>query len=112
MTATVWHIADPLPRPADAPRIAGGANERADYITAKHQVFDVITHLPKLVLEPIFEADFEDNAYGYRPARGAADAVGRFELLYNPPHPLSAPITVSAVRPWRTALQREVCLPF
>jgi RNA-directed DNA polymerase len=27
------------------------------------------------VLEPIFEADFEDNAYGYRPARGAADAV-------------------------------------
>src|SRR6266487_2764898 len=29
----------------------------------------------KLVLEPIFEADFEDNAYGYRPARGAADAV-------------------------------------
>jgi retron-type reverse transcriptase len=25
--------------------------------------------------EPIFEADFEDNAYGYRPARGAVDAV-------------------------------------
>ena|ERR1700682_4689761 len=29
----------------------------------------------KLVLEPIFEADFEDNAYGYRPVRGAVDAV-------------------------------------
>ena len=29
----------------------------------------------KLVLEPIFEADLEDNAYGYRPARGAVDAV-------------------------------------
>ena len=29
----------------------------------------------KIVPEPIFEADFEDNAYGYRPARGAADAV-------------------------------------
>src|SRR3989442_7215451 len=29
----------------------------------------------KLVLEPIFEAGFEDNAYGYRPARGAVDAV-------------------------------------
>jgi retron-type reverse transcriptase len=27
------------------------------------------------VLEPIFEADFEDNAYGYRPKRGAVDAV-------------------------------------
>jgi RNA-directed DNA polymerase len=29
----------------------------------------------KLVLEPIFEADFEDTAYGYRPARGAIEAV-------------------------------------
>ncbi len=29
----------------------------------------------KIVIEPIFEADFEDNAYGYRPARGAVDAV-------------------------------------
>jgi len=29
----------------------------------------------KLVLEPIFEADFEDCAYGYRPKRSAADAV-------------------------------------
>ena len=29
----------------------------------------------KIVLEPIFEADFEDTAYGYRPARGAVDAV-------------------------------------
>ena len=29
----------------------------------------------KLVLEPIFEADFEDSAYGYRPRRSAHDAV-------------------------------------
>ncbi len=29
----------------------------------------------KLVLEPIFEADFEDCAYGYRPRRRAQDAV-------------------------------------
>jgi RNA-directed DNA polymerase len=35
----------------------------------------VIQTAAKIVLEPIFEADFEDNAYGYRPARGAADAV-------------------------------------
>jgi RNA-directed DNA polymerase len=35
----------------------------------------VVQTAAKLVLEPIFEADFEDNAYGYRPARGAADAV-------------------------------------
>jgi RNA-directed DNA polymerase len=35
----------------------------------------------KLVLEPIFEADFEDNAYGYRPARGAVDAVEEVHRL-------------------------------
>jgi RNA-directed DNA polymerase len=35
----------------------------------------VIQTAAKIVLEPIFEADFEDNAYGYRPVRGAADAV-------------------------------------
>ena len=29
----------------------------------------------KLVLEPIFEADFEDSAYGYRPQRSAGDAI-------------------------------------
>ncbi|HZZ62189.1 MAG TPA: reverse transcriptase domain-containing protein [Roseiarcus sp.] len=29
----------------------------------------------KIVLEPIFEADFEDSAYGYRPRRSAVGAV-------------------------------------
>lgn len=29
----------------------------------------------KLVLEPIFEADFEDSAYGYRPGRSAREAI-------------------------------------
>ena len=35
----------------------------------------VIQTAAKLVLEPIFEADFEDSAYGYRPRRSAVDAV-------------------------------------
>src|ERR1700680_3512185 len=35
----------------------------------------VVQTAAKLVLEPIFEADFEDSAYGYRPVRGAVDAV-------------------------------------
>jgi RNA-directed DNA polymerase len=35
----------------------------------------VVQTAAKLVLEPIFEADFEDNAYGYRPRRSAADAI-------------------------------------
>ena len=40
----------------------------------------VVQTAAKLVLEPIFEADLEDNAYGYRPARGAADAVRQVHL--------------------------------
>jgi hypothetical protein len=35
----------------------------------------VVQQAAKLVLEPIFEADFEPNAYGYRPGRSALDAV-------------------------------------
>ena len=31
----------------------------------------------KLILEPIFEADFQDGSYGYRPKRSAHDAVHR-----------------------------------
>jgi RNA-directed DNA polymerase len=35
----------------------------------------VVQRAAKLVLEPIFEADFEPNAYGYRPGQSALDAV-------------------------------------
>jgi RNA-directed DNA polymerase len=35
----------------------------------------VVQAAVKLVVEPIFEADFTDNAYGYRPRRSAQDAV-------------------------------------
>lgn len=36
----------------------------------------------KLILEPIFEADLEPNAYGYRPQRSAQDAIEKVgELL-------------------------------
>ena len=37
----------------------------------------------KLILEPIFEADLEPNAYGYRPKRSAQDAIRKVDkLLY------------------------------
>jgi len=37
----------------------------------------------KLILEPIFEADFEPNAYGYRPKKSAQDAIREVDkLLY------------------------------
>jgi RNA-directed DNA polymerase len=35
----------------------------------------VVQTAAKLVLEPIFEADFEDSAYGYRPGRSGAEAI-------------------------------------
>ena len=37
----------------------------------------VVQTAARLVLEPIFEADFDPEAYGYRPARSALDAVRR-----------------------------------
>src|SRR3954452_21855101 len=37
----------------------------------------VVQTAAKLVLEPIFEADFEDSAYGYRPKRGAGPTRSR-----------------------------------
>src|SRR5699024_1500722 len=30
----------------------------------------------KMVIEPIFEADFEDSSYGFRPHRSSKDAMG------------------------------------
>jgi len=41
----------------------------------------VIQTAAKIVLEPIFEADFEDSTYGYRPTRGAVDAVKEVHRL-------------------------------
>ena len=35
----------------------------------------VVQAAAKLVLEPIFESEFEDSAYGYRPGRSAREAI-------------------------------------
>ena len=41
----------------------------------------VVQTAAKLVLEPIFEADLEPNAYGYRPKRSAQDAIRKVHKL-------------------------------
>lgn len=41
----------------------------------------VVQTAAKLVVEPIFEADLEPNAYGYRPRRSAQDAVRKVHEL-------------------------------
>src|SRR5437899_913966 len=41
----------------------------------------VVQAAAKIVLEPIFEADLEPTAYGYRPKRSAADAIRKVHRL-------------------------------
>jgi RNA-directed DNA polymerase len=38
----------------------------------------------KLVLEPIFEADFKPSSYGFRPRRRAQDAIAEIHYLASP----------------------------
>ena len=52
------------------PKPNGGGERALGIPTIRDRVVQTAA---KLVLEPIFEADFEDNAYGYRPARGAVE---------------------------------------
>ena len=55
---------------------AGGGERPLGIPTIRDRVVQTAA---KLVLEPIFEADFEPNAYGYRPRRSAQDAVRAVE---------------------------------
>jgi RNA-directed DNA polymerase len=41
----------------------------------------VVQTAAKLLLEPIFEADFDPNAYGYRPKRSAREAIQKVHKL-------------------------------
>src|SRR5229473_2171518 len=41
----------------------------------------VVQTVAKLLLEPIFEADFDPNAYGYRPKRSAQEAIQKVHKL-------------------------------
>ena len=56
----------------DDPESDGGGERPLGIPTIRDRVVQTAA---KIVLEPIFEADFEDTAYGYRPSRGAVDAV-------------------------------------
>lgn len=54
------------------PKRDGGGERMLGIPTIRDRVTQAAA---KIVLEPIFEADLDDTAYGYRPRRGAVDAV-------------------------------------
>jgi RNA-directed DNA polymerase len=70
-------------RPAPVRRVMipkpGGSGERPLGIPTIRD--RVVQTAAKVVLEPIYEADFEDSAYGYRPGRGATDAIKEVHRL-------------------------------
>ena len=43
----------------------------------------VVQMAAKIVLEPIFEADFKESSYGYRPKRGTLEAMEKIRELAN-----------------------------
>lgn len=57
---------------------AGGKVRRLGIATARDRVVQASL---KLVLEPIFEADFHPCSYGFRPKRRAHDAIAEIRLL-------------------------------
>ncbi len=61
---------------------AGGKVRRLGIATAPDRVVQAAL---KLVLEPIFEADFKPCSYGFRPKRRAQDAIAEIHYLGSPP---------------------------
>src|SRR3954453_14312953 len=70
----------PLPvREGKIPKPGGGGKGRK--LGVRRIVDRVVQAALKLVLEPIFEADFMPVSYGFRPRRRAHDAVAEIQYL-------------------------------
>ena len=62
---------------------AGGKLRRLGIATVRDRVVQAAL---KLVLEPVFEADFLPCSYGFRPQRRAHDAIAEIRTFAGPPH--------------------------
>jgi RNA-directed DNA polymerase len=60
---------------------AGGKVRRLGIPTARDRVVQSVV---KLVIEPVFEADFKPCSYGFRPRRRAQDAIAEIHYLGSP----------------------------
>jgi RNA-directed DNA polymerase len=60
---------------------AGGNVRRLGIPTVADRVVQSVV---KLVIEPIFEADFKPCSYGFRPRRSAKDAIAEIHFLASP----------------------------
>ena len=86
----------------------GGGERPLGIPTIRDRV--VQTAVVFLLLEPIFEADFEDNAYAYRPERSAHDALAevRKRLYEGQQHVVDADVAqyFDTIPPRRVAAKR------